>query len=89
MHAGDARLAFAALSGLVSVGAALAVGELAAVPVSPDASPYFAVGSTVVDHSPAGVREWAISTFGTSDKAALFVGMGVIIALLAAGCGVA
>ncbi|MBD0860600.1 molybdopterin-dependent oxidoreductase [Gordonia sp. zg691] len=75
------------VSGVVAVGAALAVGELAAVPVSPDASPYFAVGSTVVDSTPEAVREWAIETFGTSDKVALYVGMGVIIALLAAASG--
>ncbi|MGV9826058.1 molybdopterin-dependent oxidoreductase [Gordonia sp. NPDC003429] len=78
----------AAVAGVVAVGAALAVGELAAVPVSPNASPYFAVGSTVVDHTPTAVREWAIGTFGTSDKTALFVGMGVIIVALAAACGI-
>ncbi|MCH5641077.1 MULTISPECIES: molybdopterin-dependent oxidoreductase [unclassified Gordonia (in: high G+C Gram-positive bacteria)] len=83
------RSACAALSGVVAVAAGLAVGELVAVPISPDASPYFAVGSTVVDHSPTSVREWAISTFGTSDKTALFIGMGVIIVLIAAGCGLA
>lgn len=79
----------AALAGVVAVGAGLAVGELAAVPVSPDASPFLAVGSTVVDHTPTAVREWAITTFGTSDKAALFTGMGLIIVAIAAGCGVA
>ncbi|MYR07236.1 molybdopterin-dependent oxidoreductase [Gordonia sp. SID5947] len=57
--------------------------------VAPGASPYFAVGSAVVDHMPDGIREWAIGTFGTSDKLALFIGMGCIIAALAAGCGVA
>lgn len=76
-----------ALAGVVAVGAALAAGELAAVPVSPDASPYFAVGSSVVDHSPEAVRKWAIETFGVADKLALFIGMGIVIAVLAAACG--
>ncbi|TSD95238.1 molybdopterin-dependent oxidoreductase [Gordonia rubripertincta] len=75
------------LAGIVAAGAGLAAGEIAAVPVSPDASPYFAVGSSVVDHSPQAVREWAIQTFGIADKVALFVGMGIIIAAIAGACG--
>lgn len=78
----------AALAGLIAVGAALAVGELCAVPISENSSPFFAVGSTVVDHTPQTVREWAIGTFGTSDKTALFTGMALIIAILAAATGV-
>ncbi|GAA3704823.1 molybdopterin-dependent oxidoreductase [Gordonia hankookensis] len=85
----SAHLWAAALAGIVAVGAGLGIGELFAVMVAPGASPYFAVGSAVVDHTPDGIREWAIGTFGTSDKLALFVGMGVIIAAIAAGCGVA
>ncbi|MFW0783016.1 molybdopterin-dependent oxidoreductase [Gordonia sp. CPCC 206044] len=83
------RLGAAAGAGVVAVGAAVATGELFAVMVDPGSSPYFAVGSSVVDHSPTGIREWAISTFGTGDKVALFVGLGIVIAVIAAGCGVA
>ncbi|MFW0794321.1 molybdopterin-dependent oxidoreductase [Gordonia sp. CPCC 205515] len=83
------RLGAAAIAGVVAVGAGLAIGELVAVAVSPDASPYFAVGSAVVDHTPTSVREWVIGTFGTSDKLVLFVLMGVLMAIIAAGCGVA
>ena len=81
------RPPLAALSGVISVGAALGVGELVAAIVSPESSPYFAVGSTLVDHMPSRLREWAITTFGTSDKVALFTGMGVLIAVIAAACG--
>ena len=81
--------AASAVAGLLAVGAGLAVGELVAVAITPDSSPYVAVGSTVVDHTPTGVREWAITTFGTSDKTALFIGMGIIIAVIAALCGIA
>ncbi|MGP3706676.1 molybdopterin-dependent oxidoreductase [Gordonia paraffinivorans] len=75
------------ISGVVAAGAGLAAGEIAAIPVSPDASPYFAVGSSVVDHSPEAVREWAIETFGVADKVALFLGMGLLIAIIAAVAG--
>ncbi|MCM3894459.1 MULTISPECIES: molybdopterin-dependent oxidoreductase [Gordonia] len=78
----------AAVAGLIAVGAGLAVGELCAVPISENSSPFFAVGSTVVDHTPQAVREWAIGTFGTSDKTALFTGMALIIVVLAAATGV-
>ncbi|MGC5247103.1 molybdopterin-dependent oxidoreductase [Gordonia sp. DT219] len=77
-----------AIAGIVAVGAALGIGELVAALISPESSPYFAVGSTVVDHSPLWMREWAISTFGTSDKLTLFVVMGVVIAVIAGVCGV-
>ncbi len=75
------------ISGVVAAGAGLAAGEIAAIQVSPDASPYFAVGSSVVDHSPEAVREWAIETFGVADKVALFLGMGLLIAIIAAVAG--
>lgn len=76
-----------ALAGVVAAGAVLAVGELVAVPIGAGSSPFFAVGSTTVDRSPAWAREFAISTFGTNDKPALFVGMSVLIVLLAALAG--
>ncbi|MEE3853354.1 molybdopterin-dependent oxidoreductase [Gordonia sp. LSe1-13] len=79
----------AALAGLVAVGAGLAVGELVAALIDPAASPYFAVGAAVVDHAPTVGREFAIGTFGTADKPALYIGMGVLIAIIAAGCGIA
>ena len=76
-----------ALSGILAAGVILGVGELVAVPFGSNSSPFYAVGSAVVDGTPEAVREWAIDTFGTSDKAALFVGMALVIALIAAGAG--
>jgi hypothetical protein len=32
-----------------------------------------AVGGAVIDAVPPGVKDWAISVFGTADKAALLV----------------
>lgn len=75
------------IAGLIAAAAALAVGQLAAAAVAPDSAPFYAVGNTVVDHTPAAVREWVIGIFGTSDKAVLFACLTVIIALLAALAG--
>ncbi|QNG21603.1 molybdopterin-dependent oxidoreductase [Rhodococcus triatomae] len=76
-----------ALSGVVAAATVLGVGELVAVAVAPAASPFYAVGSTTVDRSPAWAREFAIDTFGTNDKPALFIGMTllIVVASIAAG----
>lgn len=76
-----------ALSGIIAAGVIVGVGELVSVPFGPQSSPIVAVGSAVVDNTPEVVRDWAIDTFGTADKIALFVGMGIAIALISAGAG--
>ncbi|MFD0759629.1 molybdopterin-dependent oxidoreductase [Arthrobacter ulcerisalmonis] len=78
----------AAAAGVVAVGGAVVIGELLAGFVSPSLSPLTAVGGTVIDAVPPGVKDWAISLFGTGDKAALLTGMALVIALLAALAGV-
>ncbi|NLU83844.1 molybdopterin-dependent oxidoreductase [Rhodococcus sp. HNM0569] len=77
-----------AAAGVLAAGTALGVGELAAAAVGDESSPFLAVGATTVDRSPAWAREFAITTFGTDDKAALFVGMTIVIVALAALAGV-
>lgn len=79
---------WAAVAGLVAVGTAVVLGELAASLVSPTVSPVTAVGGAVIDAVPPGVKEWVISVFGTADKVALLVGMALVIAALAALAGV-
>ncbi len=76
-----------ALSGIIAAGVIVGVGELVSVPFGPTSSPVVAVGSAVVDNTPEAVRDWAIDTFGTADKLALFIGMGIVIALISAGAG--
>lgn len=78
----------AAAAGVVAVGGAVVLGELLAGFVSPSLSPLTAVGGTVIDAVPPGVKDWAISLFGTGDKAALLTGMALVIVLLAALAGV-
>ncbi|GAA3025971.1 molybdopterin-dependent oxidoreductase [Gordonia defluvii] len=77
-----------ALSGVLAAAVALGIGELAAALLGmSESSPFFAVGATTVDRSPAWAREFAISTFGTNDKPALFIGMSLLIVALAAVAG--
>ncbi len=63
---------------------ALGVTQLAAVPFGPEADARNAVGSTVIDHTPGPVKEWAIQTFGTADKLFLTIAIVVVILVLAA-----
>lgn len=74
--------------GVLSVGVGLVAGELiAALAVAP-ASPVGVVGAQLIDHTPSAIREWAITTFGTSDKTALLSGISVAVVVLAAIAGV-
>lgn len=78
----------AALAGVVSAAVVLAVAELIGAFFTARATPLFALGSTFIDFTPPWLKDFAIATFGTNDKAALFVGMGLTIAILACVLGV-
>lgn len=80
--------ALAALAGVVAAGVVLAVAELIGAFFTARAAPLLALGSTFIDFTPPGLKDFAIATFGTNDKAALFVGMGLTIAVLACVLGV-
>lgn len=77
----------AAVGGLIAGYVSLAVADVAAFWVRPEASPVTAVGDVVVDQTPAAVKEWAIREFGESDKAVLLLGILVILGVLAVGIG--
>src|SRR6185436_17730138 len=51
-------------------------------------SPVVAVGGAFIDHTPPGLKDFAISTFGTHDKQALLVGMAVFLTTLCAVIGI-
>ncbi|MFI6169976.1 molybdopterin-dependent oxidoreductase [Nocardia sp. NPDC051052] len=74
-------------AGIVSAAVTLGVAELLAAFFGPDSAPLNALGATVVDHTPDGVREWAITTFGTSDKTVLYACMAVVAVLVAGLAG--
>ena len=66
----------------------LSVAELIGAFFTARATPVIALGSTFIDFTPPWMKDFAIATFGTNDKAALFVGMGLTIFLLACVLGV-
>lgn len=80
--------ALAALVGILAAIVTVAVGEFASRFVDPASSPLFAVGSFVIDIVPAWVKDTAIALFGTGDKVALLVGLGILVFVLAVVAGI-
>ena len=74
--------------GVLGVGAALAVGDLVAAFVDPDASPFLAVGNSAIDLTPLPLKDFAVRTFGTYDKLVLLSSMGAFLLVVAAAAGV-
>lgn len=84
----------AALAGLAAGAVTIGLAELLAgilvraTDVLGTPSPLLAVGEAFVDLTPAWLKDFAIATFGTADKMALFVGMGLVLIALCAGIGI-
>ncbi|HKS02766.1 MAG TPA: oxidoreductase, partial [Arthrobacter sp.] len=72
----------------MAAGTGVVASELIAGFVSPSLSTMTALGGAVIDAVPPGVKDWAVSLFGTADKLALLAGMALAIAVLAAAAGV-
>lgn len=72
------------LGGIAAAAVALGVAALAAIPLGSSADARNAVGSAVIDLTPGPVKEWAIQTFGTSDKLFLSAAVLAVIAIIAA-----
>ncbi|MBY8886733.1 molybdopterin-dependent oxidoreductase [Streptomyces sp. PTM05] len=81
------RTALGALAGLVAGFAALAVAELTAAAVRPQASPVTAVGGASIDLTPPALKNYAVEHFGTNDKTVLQLGIVVVLALFAVALG--
>ena len=83
-----------ALAGVAAGAITLAVAEVGAAVLmrggigSGTASPLVAVAGAFVDRTPAWLKDFAIQTFGTNDKLALLVGMGIVLTALCALIGV-
>ncbi len=73
-----------AAAGVLAGALGLTVGELLGRTVPGGHSPVLAVADRVVDLTPDGLRRWAISSVGTSDKPLLLTGVLVVCVLLAA-----
>jgi DMSO/TMAO reductase YedYZ molybdopterin-dependent catalytic subunit len=67
----------------------LGVAELLAAVFGPGSSPIVAVGGAAVDASPEWLKSFAIRTFGSQDKMALLIGIGVVLLLVVAILGAA
>lgn len=85
---GDRRAAGTAI-GLLAVGVALGTAELLAALFGPGSSPIVSVGGAAVDASPEWLKAFAIRMFGEQDKLALLIGIGMVLAAVAAVVGVA
>ncbi len=87
-----APAAQAALAGLVAGAVTIGVAELLAallvrIGSAGQASPVIAVGDAFVDRTPGWLKDFAIGTFGSSDKVVLLASIGVVLALLAVAAG--
>ncbi|MEU5347252.1 molybdopterin-dependent oxidoreductase [Streptomyces sp. NPDC020766] len=78
-----------ALSGALAGFSALAVAELVAGGVRPQAGPVVAVGGAAIDRTPAAVKDWAIRNFGSDDKLVLQLGILAVLAVFAPALGIA
>ena len=79
--------ALGAVSGVVAAILALGVAELIAGVRQEWRSPVIDVGDRVIDNVPSSVKDFAIETFGTNDKPALLIGIGMTLLFYAAVIG--
>lgn len=78
-----------AATGVIAAGALLGVAQLLSPFFGPASSPLASVGSAFIDFTPAWLKNFAVATFGTNDKAVLLLSMAVVVAVLAAVAGLA
>ena len=74
--------------GLLSSAAGLAAAELVVGLVRGSVSPVVPVGQEVIDRVSPSVKDWAIDTFGTADKAVLVLGSLIVLAVIGSIVGI-
>ncbi|UNK71337.1 molybdopterin-dependent oxidoreductase [Microbacterium sp. H1-D42] len=84
--ASPSRLA-AVAAGIAAVLLGAGVGELVAALIAPTSSPFAVVGGALIDLAPAWAKDTAIAWFGTNDKTALLIGIGIVLLAVAAVAG--
>ncbi|MEZ5189714.1 MAG: hypothetical protein R2717_01695 [Schumannella sp.] len=77
-----------AIAGIAAVALGLGAAELVAALIAPAAGPLLVIGAATIDLAPSWAKDAAIALFGTADKAALLVGIGVVLVLAAGAAGV-
>ncbi|MGR2752772.1 molybdopterin-dependent oxidoreductase [Agromyces arachidis] len=85
---GTAAWVLPAVAGVGAAAIGAGAGELTAAILAPAASPFGSIGSLLIDLAPPWAKDAAIALFGTGDKLALLVGIGVVLAVLGAAAGV-
>jgi len=78
----------AALAGIAAGAVTVGVGSLVALFTGASTNPLTAVGATFVDATPAWLKEFATTNFGTNDKLVLGIGEVIVLAGLAALAGI-
>ena len=76
------------VAGVLAASFGMAAAHLVAALGDPASSPVYAVGSTVIDATPTPVKEWAVSHFGTADKAILIGNVLAVTLVVAAVAGI-
>ncbi len=79
----------AAGAGVAAAVLGAGLGELTAAILAPGASPFAVIGSALIDLAPPWAKEVAIQLFGTNDKIALLIGIGIVLVAIAALAGLA
>jgi DMSO/TMAO reductase YedYZ molybdopterin-dependent catalytic subunit len=86
----DARSAgLGAVAGVLTAGAALGVGQLAAGLTGASGSPVVVVGELQIDFTPPWLKNFAITEFGADDKLVLVTGIVIVLGMFAALVGAA
>ena len=80
--------AAAAGAGILAAAAGVATSALVASVFTGLPSPLVSVGNAAIDLAPAPLKDFAVTTFGTADKAVLLGGIYTVIAVVAASAGV-
>lgn len=83
-----ARLITPAAAGVVSAALGVAVAELLAAAIRPEAGPLVAVGGAIIDATPTPIKEFAVRELGTYDKPVLLGSIGLVLALFTAVVGI-
>ncbi|HZC42211.1 MAG TPA: molybdopterin-dependent oxidoreductase [Streptosporangiaceae bacterium] len=78
-----------AVAGVLAAAVAIGVSQLVAGITGVTGAPVPATGSAAIDLAPPALKNFAISTFGSSDKNVLIIGTLVVLAVLAAVTGAA
>jgi DMSO/TMAO reductase YedYZ molybdopterin-dependent catalytic subunit len=84
----DVRWPVGAAIGVLSGAVAIGTATLAAGLIGTGTAPVLAVGAAAVDASPEWLKRFAIDTFGTDDKTALLLGIGIVLTIAAVVLGI-